>query len=238
MAGQKTGPKNEMHLGEGSEWHLLRFLGRHRQCLNRAIEEAVPGSKMLSWLDFPFNQTAKLGDAEWTGVGFLDEQDDAVKTAWREFWPQTGSAQHWDAVGKIQIAGKKHWLLVEAKAHLDELASRCGATSENGVAMIGAAFTATKKAMDVDPLRDWCKPYYQYANRLAALHFLRSQGILARMVFIYFVGDCLPGRNSPQTTNEWSHALKAVDDHLGLTGQSELEKSVHRVFIPVSDRCG
>jgi hypothetical protein len=42
-----------MGLGYGSEFHLLRYLGRHRRYLNRAIEDKF-GGRVLDWLDFSF----------------------------------------------------------------------------------------------------------------------------------------------------------------------------------------
>ena len=40
----------------GSEWHLLRFLGYHRNELNRRIEDIIPGDqvKVINWIDFHF----------------------------------------------------------------------------------------------------------------------------------------------------------------------------------------
>src|SRR5690348_14631823 len=83
--------------GYGSEFHLLRYLGRHRHCLNRRIEEKS-GGKVRDWLDFAF--AGDGGDTEWKGVDFL-EAGSAMISAWKRFWPQTGNVPNWDAVGLL-----------------------------------------------------------------------------------------------------------------------------------------
>ncbi len=47
----------EIGHGYGSEWHLLRFLGRHRANLGAAIQRLI-GCDTISWLDFPFDPKA------------------------------------------------------------------------------------------------------------------------------------------------------------------------------------
>lgn len=62
---------------------------------------------------------------------------------------------------------------------------------------------------------DWEKPYYQYANRLAFVHFLTERDIPARLLFIYFAGDTFEGRACPKTEEGWGPALQAMRGHLG-----------------------
>ncbi len=121
--------------GYGSEWHLLRYLGYHRGCLNEQILNLI-GGQQLDWLDFGYSKdNAPLKrDKELVGLEFIDNPD--VQRRWYAFWPQSGSAQNWDAVGKIFVDGKEEWLLVEAKAHIKELQSSCRAKSERSKAKI------------------------------------------------------------------------------------------------------
>jgi hypothetical protein len=158
--------------GYGSEFHLLRYLGYHRHELNRAVEEKI-GGRVSDWLDFPVGGKGKLGK-EWKGVDFVDSPSD-VKSAWLKFWPQTGNVPNWDAVGHLESNSDNECLLVEAKAHVEELHSSCGASKKGGLDTIRTALegtiTASGSAAEID---DWLSPYYQYANRLAHLHFLYS----------------------------------------------------------------
>jgi len=52
--------------GYGSECHLLRYLGRHRDRLNAEVCRETGGSD-VRWLDFPFAKTwpGKKGSRQW-----------------------------------------------------------------------------------------------------------------------------------------------------------------------------
>jgi hypothetical protein len=155
--------------GYGSEWHLLWYLARHRSSLNDAVRR-VTGADDIEWLDFPLRGTEGSSDAEWTGLDFLTDED--TLAAWRSFWPQEAGIHNWDAVARVKVEGRLRWLLVEAKAHCDEIQSTCGAKAEGGLALIRAALEATKTGLGVESDRDWLHGYYQFCNRLAVLHFL------------------------------------------------------------------
>lgn len=59
--------------GYGSEWHLLRYLGRHQNDLNREIEKESKlqalDARVMDWLDFLFSNHWTL-DGEWRKVDF------------------------------------------------------------------------------------------------------------------------------------------------------------------------
>ena len=103
--------------------------------------------------------------------------------------------------------------------------------------MIRSAVRATNAAMGVHDSADSLAPYYQYANRLAALHFLVSRNVAGRLRFIYFLGDTNPNAHCPTTRQQWEPALRQMYAHLGLRGNSELETRVHRIFLPVCPVC-
>ena len=222
----------KMALGYGSEWHLLRFLGRHRHMLNRAIE-AVVGGRVVDWLDFRFNPAREFYDEEVTGLDFLGP-DHQLLREWRDWWPQSGNVHNWDAVGKVMLNGREEWLLVEAKANERELKSSCGAKENGGFSAIRKALIETQKAMNISvPVECWLSPYYQYANRLAVLHFLNSHHQSARLVHIYFCGDTNPAGICPNSDEEWGPALECMYQRLDFSKKSELADRVHVVFLPV-----
>jgi len=223
---------SEIGYGYGSEWHLLRYLGYHRQALSAAVGASV-GASDVDWLDFRFDKRCRFLDAEWEGIKFLREPP-LVQEEWGQFWPSSGSQQNWDAVGQATFAHGKEWLLVEAKAHVMEMRSDCGAKGE-GRLLIAQSLDATKKATAVPVSCNWLEGHYQYANRLAALHFLNAQGIKARLVLIYFMGDRHSSASTtcPASEQEWESAIQAAEKHLGLAGKSELESRVYKVFLPV-----
>jgi hypothetical protein len=213
----------DIALGYGSKWHLLKYLGWYRNALNAAILGIVPGAEAVEWLDFP------PGDAEWESFDFIDPDDRGIRDAWRKVWPHGRGIQTWDAVGKIRSGDAWEWLLVEAKAHTGELESTCGA--RGGLDQIKRALAATKAALGVLPEADWLTRYYQYANRVVALHFLSQNGIPARLLFIYFLGDGFPGRICPADESAWQPALNTQANHIGLPRGHQLESRIHSLFL-------
>ena len=220
--------------GYGSEWHLMWYLARHRTDLNHRIIRQT-GASRVDWLDFPVIGTEEhLTDSEWKGLGFIGDGD--VQHAWRGFWPQRAGVQNWDAVGRLWRGEEAEWLLVEAKGHVGEIESSCGAKPEGGLDKIVRALDETKQALGVGAERDWLRPYYQLSNRLAVLHFLTSHGIGARLLLIYFTGDTTAGCECPKDDAAWRAALKAQDAHLGLADGHRLADRVHKLFLPVFSR--
>ena len=66
--------------GYGSEWHLLRYLGYHREHLT-SWTTRVTGGNSIDWIDFPFStKNAPLeDDKEYIGIDFI--QNDKVQQA-------------------------------------------------------------------------------------------------------------------------------------------------------------
>lgn len=218
--------------GYGSEWQLLRYLGRHRNLLDKAVREAT-GCGTLDWLDFGFDAISPGLDTEWKGLDFLKEDDDLQK-AWHEYWPQGAGIHNWDAVAQASSEGKREWILVEAKANIEELNSECKARNKESLRKITAAFDATKKALGVPPEINWMKPNYQYRNRIAALHFLSSRGIDAKLIFIYFCGDKGDARRTcPGNTGEWSGALDLQRSYVAMPKDHYLAGKIHNLFLHV-----
>jgi len=226
----------ELGFGYGGEWHLLRYLGRHRRALDAAVKKTMPDVREIEWFDFRFSPNNGRLDGELRGVEFLMD-DEPAKLKWPSFWPSRGNVPNWDAVALLTTQSNDLvWMLVEAKAHLGELASSCQAKEAGGLEVIQTALRETKTAMGVHPARDWINAYYQHANRLAVLHHFNKHGPpSARLLNIYFLGDKNPHAKCPTTWDEWGPALEAREQHLGLNHRSDLEKQVYSMFLPV---CG
>lgn len=218
--------------GYGSECHLLRWMGRHRQAFDQKVAAAIgkPGVS-IQWIDFHFKPGEKWQDAERKGLDFLD--DPAIQQRWSQFWPLGRGIQNWDAVGWTE--GQREIILVEAKAHLGEITSDCKASSPKSEHKIRAAFSETQNALDVTAgTNDWTKRYYQTTNRLAVLYFLHREKIPAHLLFIYFVGDKFGNnRVCPQTEKDWTETLEAQDDYIGLPPDHKLAGRIHKLFLHV-----
>jgi len=227
----------EIGNGYGSECHLLRWMGRHRNALDRAILREIGGDySSISWLDFNFDSKASWPDAELKGLEFLKDNE-FLQSEWKKFWPTQGGVPNWDAVGwLIDMSGKREVLLVEAKAHAEELKSDCQAISAKSKEKIDAAFKEVKNELDIACDNDWKKEYYQFANRLATLYFLEKHGVAAHLVFIYFMGDKFPKKNKficPVSEDMWASALREQYNYLGLGNGHKLQKKVSTLFLRV-----
>lgn len=222
----------QMGNGYGSECHLLRFMGRHRHLLNDRILGAL-GGDTIDWLDFGFNPKALWPDAEIKGLGFLSDSD-PVHDAWKQYWPQGRGIHNWDAVAKVRFGAAEEWLLVEAKANLEELKSDCGARLKTSLALISNAFDQTKTYLGASKDRDWLRGYYQYCNRIAVLFFLLQHDVPAQLLYIYFMGDTGDSnRTCPQYETGWQDALQCQDDHVGLPTEHRLSARIHKLFLPI-----
>ncbi len=227
--------------GYGSEWHLLRWLGYHRQELSAQVASAV-GADAVEWLDLEPNlkpRDAFGRDLEWVNLDFLGSADPA-RVAWARTWPRARGrvGPHWDAVGRARFGARTEWLLVEAKAHVGEVSGDCAATSPTSIAKIEAAFAEAGPSFGVADTNAWSRGHYQLANRLTLLHVMNTNGAAARLVFIYFCGDDVTryggGVECPPDADGWRTALDAMHGHVGWApGQGPLGSRVHEVFLPM-----
>ena len=226
--------------GYGSECHLLRWMGRHRKLFDKKVADAVgrPGES-IEWLDFKFAPNVEWPhkgwpDAEQKGLEFLYNQP-GIKSKWESFWPTGRGIHNWDAVGWIGAEPNRELLLLEAKAHIAEMKSSCGAGPES-TQKIKRAFESVKQGLGANPDADWLNGYYQAANRIATLHFLQREGIPARLLFVYFLGDRFPspGKECPGSEKEWTPAIEAQLLHLGLGPHHHLADRIHKLFLPVA----
>lgn len=220
--------------GYGSECHLLRWMGRHGKLLDERVSIAVgkPGAP-INWLDFNFAPNKLWPDAELKGLEFLYDRS-GIKPKWEEFWPTGRGIHNWDAVAWIGDGQDRELLLLEAKAHLEEMKSDCGAKPSGGLPKIQRSFKKVKTYLGARLEADWEHRYYQAANRIATLHFLQREQIPTRLLFVYFLGDRVPGKECPRTEEVWKSAISAQWKHLGIAHNHPLANRVHALFLPIS----
>ncbi len=209
--------------GKGSLKWIQRAVDAEPALLNEAIREAI--GEEPDWTVEWVSPRKHDQYAEYRDAGFLLQLDrrDLVP-ALKAFWPPGGP--QWDALGK---GSNGEVILVEAKAHFGELASDCGAGEKSRV-LIDKALSRTREVFGAPASADWSRQYYQYANRLAHVTFLREQGVNAWLVFLYFHGDSEVA--GPMSALEWSRQLAPVHSHLGVRGDL-LARGVVNVFLPV-----
>ena len=196
--------------------------------LQTAIEQ---GGAMLRPASFPdIRWVSPLrGDqfAEYRDSAFLERIGQGHLAAeLSDFWPRGGP--QWDALG---LAGNKP-VLVEAKAHITEFFSPASQASELSLAKILASLQSVASSLQARPGADWSKVFFQYANRIAHLDFLRRHGVDAHLLFVSFIRDRDMG--GPESPAEWEAAFRVADYALGLSKRHSLSKFIHHVYPDVT----
>ena len=207
---------------KGSLRWIQTLVGKHPAVLTSAIRSrgGLSGSWSVDWLSpREADDWAEYRDADFLSLLGLSCLNDDLAA----YWPSRGP--QWDALG---LSSEGEVVLVEAKSHLNELRSDCGA-AEPSLQKIRESIAATKAHLQVAASADWLNGYYQYANRLAHLHFLQQHDASARLVFVYFVNDV--DMAGPASVSDWEGGLATVYSALGLTEQPA---GVLNVFIDVS----
>jgi hypothetical protein len=200
---------------KGSQRQLQDFVNNATSELNQQIFGTIPSlprSSGLRWVS-PLKGKGKEGYQEYSDSKFLIAVRQAeLSFELQRFWPSGGPS--WDALAIVYTGGPPGVLLVEAKAHPGEVASSCGAEDPISIQKIKAGLDATKSWLGVDKCSDWYKRYYQSANRLAHLYFLREIAkVPAWLANIYFVDDA-SHISTPRV--EWDQKIAEVEECLGL----------------------
>jgi hypothetical protein len=183
----------------------------------------IPSGAPVMWL----SPLAEDQWAEYRDEAFLQRiGHPALAADLKSFWPARGP--QWDGLAKCGDVV----LLVEAKAHVGELASSCAAESPVSRDLITKSLDATKRALGAKADADWMNGYYQLANRLAHLSFLRERGVDARLVLLQFTGDT--GMPTESTPAAYESAYTTAMTHLGF-GEAATVPGVVHVNIDVAD---
>ena len=210
----------------GSLKYIQHLVTSHAELLRTRLEEqgGVQPGAALRWV----SPRADDRWAEYRDGAFLERiGHPALLSDLKSFWPARGP--QWDALG---LSNEMTVLLVEAKAHVGEMASSCSAAAPTSLALIKRSLDATKRAMGVHEAADWMNGYYQLANRLAHLWFLRERGVDARLVLLQFTGETgMPTASSPAAYHE---AFDTAMRHLGFDPAVAIP-GVLSVYIDVAE---
>ena len=208
---------------KGSQKWIQSIVDRNPTLLSDAIRSAfrMPADWDVQWVSpLVSDEWAEYRDADFLailGVGRLAPSLEA-------FWPRNGP--QWDALGKSSDHGV---VLVEAKSHANELESSCEASGDS-LRRIESSIGEAKSALGVSPSYDWLTQFYQYANRLAHLHFFQKHGVSARLAFVYFTND--PDMQGPKSASDWRGVLAKTYASLGFRNGQTIP-GVCNVFVDV-----
>lgn len=189
--------------------------------LNRKIYERLTDDfSATEWLSpRKDDEYAEYRDDDFLKVLGIEKYQDQLA----EFWPKNGP--QWDALGKLE---NRYYFLIEAKANIPEIISSCQAKHSDSKAKIKTSIERTKQFLNSIKGNNWYKGFYQYANRLCHLYFLREIcGLNAYLVFIYFCND---STHIPTNEQHWTGAIKLQKQLMHLN-RHKFQDYVLEVFI-------
>jgi hypothetical protein len=207
--------------GHGSLRCIQTLVNDHPALLTSSIKDKINiESDTIEWVS-PLKDDEY---AEYRDNDFLERLGiSELKVPLNHFWPERGP--QWDALGK---GSNGEVFLVEAKANIPELLSRCGAKSPKSRKRIQRRFKETREFLKCKPSIDWTTGFYQYANRIAHLYFLRHLNkINTYLIFVYFVDDTT---HIPTSIEQWHGALELEKKLLGLN-KHKYSKYITDVFL-------
>ncbi len=159
---------------KGSQKWLQEIINTCPDYLNRLIQQKLTS---LSGREICWRSPRKQDEfAEYRDTDFLKQIGLAeFSEKLNDFWPKNGP--QWDALGTTSDG--KAYILVEAKANVPELVSFCGAEDKESLKTISTSLAETQRWLNCrEPCIDWKCGFYQYANRLAHLYFLKEKAYI------------------------------------------------------------
>lgn len=150
-----------------------------------------------------------------------------VPKSFYDFWPS--NQPQWDAIGITEDV----IVLVEAKAHLQELNSNLSAKSEKSKILINESMRRIYgKYYSNGNFGKWIRGYYQLGNRLTFLRNMNDlvevEGRKVKLIFLNIIND---PTHIPTSEVEWDKMYK--DIFMDMTGLTSLPKDVIMVNYSV-----
>lgn len=196
----------------GSQLQMQIYVARRQSELSQAVLES------LQSIGGSFDSIEWVAPLE--ARKFYEPRDQKFLTALRleslrqklaDFWPARGP--RWDALAILHPGNAL--LLVEAKSYPAELLGGGCKAIEPARSRIRRSLVAAKQSLSVEPAVDWLGSLYQYANRLAHVHFLRDKcGKPAFLANLCFLND--PHRSTSMAV--WQSELQVLKSDLGFSG--------------------
>jgi hypothetical protein len=214
-------PKGE----KGSLKWIQELINNNSDLFNKRIQNHIKDDLSLTeWVS-----PKKEDDfAEYRDNDFLEVLEiKGHQSRLHDFWPKRGP--QWDALGKVK---DKFYFIVEAKANIPEITSSCQSTSENSKTKIKNSIMRTRQFLNATSGHNWLNGFYQYANRLCHLYFLRELcGINAYLIFVYFCNDTT---HIPTSIEQWNGAIK-LQKHLMSLSRHQLQQYIIEIFIDIEE---
>jgi len=208
--------------GKGSLKDIQVLVNKHQKHVDKLLKSVITdltGQEIIWTSPIAQDCYAEYRDDDFLLKVGLDPKNINLE----KFWPARGP--QWDALARTTNG---QIILVEAKANISEIASQIRAKGMSKE-RISHSLNETKKYLNINNLNDWSLKYYQYANRLAHLYYLREKcKVSAYLVNIYFFGD--KSVKGPQNEKKWQKPLHKMHEYLGLS-HHKLSQYIADIFI-------
>jgi hypothetical protein len=210
----------------GSQKDLQILINEKKDLLDKEISDILNRKIDITWKSpLKTDQFAEYRDNEFLRILNLDPK---IVVPLEEFWPRLGP--QWDALG----SEGKTVFLVEAKANVPEIVTPPTDAGPESKSKILDSFAEVKEYLNVNNQIDWSGTFYQYANRIAHLYYLRVlNGFDAYLVNIYFLND--KSVDGPATKDEWQGAITVIKQYLGIPKNHKLDKYMLDAFVDTKD---
>lgn len=213
----------------GSQKDIQLLANKYKKLLDEEISKIKKETVELEW----FSPLKDDDYAEYADQCFIDRLgiSDRILVQLKDFWPEPGA--NWDGLAK----DGETVFIMEAKAHISEInIDSTRASSGKSLELIEKSLNETKEFLNIKSDISWCKEnYYQYANRIAHLYYLREKNkIDAHLLFIYFLNDksVVTGKKE-ETKEDWEKEINGIYNKLELKENNKLSKFIHHIFIDV-----
>ena len=177
-----------------------------------------------TWL--PLGKPVKLPNGKWdkspASEAELDKEGSPlpcdIRAKLREWWLATGrnpKTPSWDIASTCSIGGKQGLLLIEAKAHVAELApksDRCGSSNDENRAQIAKAISEANDGLHIATEGPWNLSrdhHYQLSNRFAWAWKLASLDVPVVLVYLGFLNSQdMAGQELFRSLEAWEQHVK------------------------------
>ncbi|MBL7906801.1 MAG: hypothetical protein JNL22_17400 [Bacteroidales bacterium] len=182
-----------------------------------------------NWMPKGIRQDKEAELKDFLRLNFSKELGENIHSWWLDVKHPKASTPNWDLISTCNINGKKGLLLVEAKAHWDELKDesrgkpiKANASSDSlknhekiGVAILEAKTGIQESGFDLSISRDNC---YQLSNRIAHSWWLANQGIPVVLLYLGFL-NCTDLKNDKRQLfkddSDWQTCFKEHANQIG-----------------------
>ena len=223
--------------GYGSEWQLLRLMGRYRKYFDSLIIESIRNKDIglnnyeLKWFDFIYKDNS---DAEWLGSDLF------ANLKMTGVHPNVLKSTNWDVLGEVD----DYILLGEAKGRVTVEFEKKSDSSKAGERSINEYKTLIKEVLkyysiDQNYLDNWINSAYQLGNRIAMNYYLSKNNFKSLILYILFIDDWKnygDGRNSVDSKEEWDESFNRMLKRLGFISSRQM-KLLDERLVKVYPNC-